>query len=65
MGTWRGEVNEMRVIGGGGWREKLTVDVALAFICLRHEEVGDVAADVVFVADGVTAEDLLQAVGWQ
>lgn len=39
----------------------LTMNVTLAFVCLCHEEVGDVATDVVFVTDGVTTENLLQS----
>lgn len=38
------------------------MDIALTLVRLRDEQVGDVAADVVLVADGVAAEDLLESV---
>ncbi len=37
------------------------MNVALAFICLSNEEVGDVPANMVFVADGIAAKDFLEA----
>ena len=40
-------------------RWKHTVNVALTLIGLRHEEVGDVSADVIFITDGITTEYLL------
>ena len=41
--------------------ERLTVNVALAFIRLCDEEVRNMSSDVVFVAHGIAAEDFLQA----
>lgn len=43
-------------------RESRTVNVALALVRLRDEQVGHMSADMVLVADGVAAEDLLQSV---
>ncbi len=45
----------------GKKRKERTVNVALALIRLRDEEVGDVSADMVLVADGVAAKDLLES----
>jgi hypothetical protein len=39
-----------------------TVDIALALIRLRDEEVRDVTADMIFVAYSIAAEYLLEAV---
>lgn len=37
------------------------MDITLAFVCLRYKEIRYMPADAVFVADGITAEDLLEA----
>lgn len=37
----------------------LTMYVALALVRLRHEQVRHVPPDVVLIADGIAAEDLL------
>lgn len=36
------------------------MNVALTFICLRDKEIGNMTANVVFVADGVATKDLLE-----
>lgn len=36
------------------------VNVALSLVCLCHEQVGDVATNVIFIADSVSTKDLLQ-----
>ena len=40
---------------------ELTMYVTLTFICLGHEEIGNMSANMILVADGVTAEYLLQS----
>jgi hypothetical protein len=40
---------------------ELAVNVALAFICLRDEEIGDMATDMVLIADRISSKNLLQS----
>lgn len=40
---------------------QLTVNIALALICLCHEQVRYVPSNVVLIADGIATEDLLQS----
>lgn len=40
---------------------RLTVDVALSFIRLRHEQVGHVPSNAILVAHGISTKDLLQS----
>lgn len=42
------------------WGEELTVDIALAFICLSNEQIRNMSTNMILVARSVTAEDLLQ-----
>jgi hypothetical protein len=40
---------------------KLTVNVALAFVCLRHEEIRHMPADMILVANCIPAEHFLKS----
>ena len=43
--------------------QRRTVNIALPLVGLRNEQIGNMPSDGIFVADGVTPEDLLQSAG--
>ena len=41
---------------------ELTMDITLSFICLRHEQIRNMSANVILITRGIASKDFLQSV---